>query len=243
MMVPIDKLEVCLHNPRKTDFDLSELVDSIKTEDVKEIIEVHPYEDKYHVLAGQRRYLAAKQAGKTELECLVYPFDENEAEDWCMKDAFHKKEYNPIDISNLSLKAVEKYGTIANASKATGISESKLKKYNGLRGMTKAVKDRVGSLGTEAPSLETLGKIASLPVERQKEALAAVEGKTRADAGRILDRFSGLQPSNHEEDKKKVILVELTETVFDKLTTQAEIAKISIDVLCAQTLENFSNSQ
>jgi ParB family chromosome partitioning protein len=63
MVIPIEKLEVCPHNPRKRDLDLDELVSSVKKEEVKEVIEVHPHGGKWHVIAGQRRYLAAKKAG------------------------------------------------------------------------------------------------------------------------------------------------------------------------------------
>lgn len=153
IVVPMEKLEVCPHNPRKRDLDIDELTESIKQGGIKEVIEVHPHEGKWHIMAGQRRFLAAKKAGKTEVECLEYPFNEKQAEEWCMHDAFHKKEYHPLDLADLAVKAVEKYGSISKASKATGISQSKLKKYHGMKGLVKEVREKAGSPGTNSVDL------------------------------------------------------------------------------------------
>jgi ParB family chromosome partitioning protein len=245
MVISMDKLEVCPHNPRKRDLDLDELAESIKEGEVKEVVEVHPFGDTWHVIAGQRRFLAAKKAGKTELECLEYPFDEAAAEDWCMKDAFHKKEYNPLDIADLSVRAIEKYGSIQKASQATGISESKFKKYNPLRNLAQEIREQIGSLGTAIPSIETLGKISSLPATKQLEVFEAVKGKTRLEAGKILNRIQDTSPEEPiaNKEKKHLILIELSDSTYVNLKAKAGKTKLSLEKLCVQVLDNHASQQ
>jgi ParB/RepB/Spo0J family partition protein len=244
VIIPLEKLAVCPHNPRKRDLDLDELVASVKEDEVKEVIEVHPYGDVWHVIAGQRRFLAAKKAGKSEVECLEYTFDETAAEEWCMQDAFHKKEYHPLDIADLSKKAVEKYGSISKASKATGISESKLKKYHGMKGLVKELREKIGSQGTNVPSVETLRKISSLPETKQVEAFEAINGKPRSQAEKILDRIEAKSEelAAEDNDEKAIILIEVSKDVQKNLTVEAKNAQMSLETFCAQVLEQRVSS-
>lgn len=243
IVIPIEKLVVCPHNPRKRDLDLDELVTSIKRDGIKEVIEVHPHGDIWHILAGQRRFLAAKKAGKTEVECLEYQIDEEGAEDWCIHDAFHKKEYHPLDLADLVTKIVEKYGSISKASKATGISESKLKKYYGMKGLGKEVRDIIGSPGTKTPPVEIIRKIAQLPELKQVEAFEAVKGKTRSQADKILNRMKSKvvidRIDKKELEKTEVILIEVSKTVYENLKANAKKSKTSLENYCRGILEKL----
>ena len=146
-----------------------------------------------------------------------------------------------MDIADLSIRAVEKYGSITKASKETGISESKLKKYHGMKGLVKELKDKIGSLGTEAvPSIEAIRKLSSLPETKQIEAFEAIKGKPRAQAEKILNRIGKTELSDEKAVEKAIILLEVPIDVHENLVLQAKKAQTSLEEFCAQTLQNQS---
>lgn len=63
MNIEIEKLEVSPFNVRRNVGDISELVESVKTQGVLEPIVVRRARDKYEVIIGARRLAAAKEAG------------------------------------------------------------------------------------------------------------------------------------------------------------------------------------
>lgn len=77
-MIKIEKLQPHPDNPRKQIGDVSELANSIRHSGVMQNLTVVPYEGGYRVVIGHRRLAAAKEAGLTELPCLVSDMDEKE---------------------------------------------------------------------------------------------------------------------------------------------------------------------
>ena len=76
MMVKISKVEPNLNQPRKQ-FDedsLSELAESIKQYGILQPLLVSDKKDYYEIIAGERRWRAAKMAGLKEVPVLVREF-------------------------------------------------------------------------------------------------------------------------------------------------------------------------
>ena len=72
VMIPVDQLLHHPENPRKDLGDLTELADSIKANGVlQNLTVVKVDEDTYNVVIGNRRMEAAKQAGLTEVPCVI----------------------------------------------------------------------------------------------------------------------------------------------------------------------------
>ena len=72
VMIPVDQLLHHPENPRKDLGDLTELADSIKSNGVlQNLTVVKVDEDTYNVVIGNRRMEAAKQAGLTEVPCVI----------------------------------------------------------------------------------------------------------------------------------------------------------------------------
>ena len=66
-MIPIDRIEPNPHQPRRHIGDLSEMVASIKEKGILEPILVLADDGKFQIIAGERRYQAAKKAGLQHL--------------------------------------------------------------------------------------------------------------------------------------------------------------------------------
>jgi ParB family chromosome partitioning protein len=74
-MIDIRRIEPNPHQPRKDFGDLSELVSSIKERGVLEPILVRTHQGNYEIIAGERRYQAAKIAGLQRMPCIEVDVD------------------------------------------------------------------------------------------------------------------------------------------------------------------------
>ena len=74
-MIDIERIEPNPHQPRKDFGNVSELVASVKEKGILEPILVRAHEGKYQIIAGERRYLAARQAGLQRIPCIEVDVD------------------------------------------------------------------------------------------------------------------------------------------------------------------------
>ena len=96
--MPIDKIEPNPDQPRNQ-FDedtLQELADSIKQYGMLQPILVTPKDDFYEIIAGERRWRAAKQAGLNEVPVMIRKYNE--------KDAALERRFQPIKIEEPSVE-------------------------------------------------------------------------------------------------------------------------------------------
>jgi ParB family chromosome partitioning protein len=74
-MIDIRRIEPNPHQPRKDFGDLSELVNSVKERGILEPVLVRSNKGKYEIIAGERRYQAAKIAGLQRMPCIEVDVD------------------------------------------------------------------------------------------------------------------------------------------------------------------------
>ncbi len=84
---------------RKTFHDetLKELADSIRVHGVLQPLLVRKFGAGYQIIAGERRYRAAKMAGLTELPVIVKDFDEKKAREAALIENLQREDLNPMD--------------------------------------------------------------------------------------------------------------------------------------------------
>ena len=121
--IKITKIEPDKEQPRKR-FDeekLDELANSIKQYGVIQPIIVTLKDDYYQIIAGERRWRAAKKAGLTEIPCLVRTKTEQENREIALIENIQRENLNPIEkakglrrllnLQNLRDLRVKKYST------------------------------------------------------------------------------------------------------------------------------------
>ena len=94
---------------------LNELAESIKTYGVLQPIIVEQKKDYYSIIAGERRWRAAKIAGLTEIPCLIRNEDEQRVKEISLIENIQRENLNPIEkalgykelIDNYNLKQQE----------------------------------------------------------------------------------------------------------------------------------------
>ncbi|GFN37167.1 ParB/RepB/Spo0J family partition protein [Tepidimicrobium xylanilyticum] len=113
--------------PRK-EFDdslLEELKESIKQHGVLQPIIVRERETGYEIVAGERRWRAAKTAGLKEIPCVVMEIDDEEAVKLALIENLQRDDLNPVEEANAFKKLIEDYNlTHEEVAKSLGKSRS-----------------------------------------------------------------------------------------------------------------------
>ncbi|MEW6322246.1 MAG: ParB/RepB/Spo0J family partition protein [Acidobacteriota bacterium] len=96
-MVPIDLVDPNPDQPRQAMGDLSELVASVREKGIIEPLVVRQRGPRYQIIAGERRYHAAVQAGLTELPAVVRDVDDTEMLELALVENIQRKDLTAFE--------------------------------------------------------------------------------------------------------------------------------------------------
>lgn len=124
--VRLSEIEPNLSQPRK-DFDeeaLSELSDSIAKHGVLQPLLVRPLANgSYQIVAGERRWRAARLAGLSEVPVLVRELSDEETDQMALIENLQREDLNAVETAEGYQRLMEKYGMTQEAlSEAVGKS-------------------------------------------------------------------------------------------------------------------------
>ncbi len=110
--VKITKVEPNRKQPRKTfdEDELQELADSIKLRGVIFPILVVNRGDYYEIVAGERRWRAAKIAGLKEIPVIIRDYTEQEIAEISLIENIQRKDLNEIEKAQAYKSLIEEYG-------------------------------------------------------------------------------------------------------------------------------------
>lgn len=109
--IKLINIEPNREQPRKI-FDeegLEELANSIKEYGIIQPIIVTKKEDYYQIVAGERRWRAAKKAGLTEIPVIVREYDEKQNSEIALIENIQRKDLNPIEKARGIKKLMEDF--------------------------------------------------------------------------------------------------------------------------------------
>ena len=112
VFVNISLVEPNRNQPRK-EFDkdaLSELANSIKQYGILQPIIVQKNEDMYEIIAGERRWRAAKEAGLTEVPVIIRDYDKQKIMEISIIENIQRENLNPIEEAMAYQSLMEEYG-------------------------------------------------------------------------------------------------------------------------------------
>ena len=110
-VVKITKVEPNRSQPRKN-FDedaLQELADSIKQFGLLQPILVQDKGEYYEIIAGERRWRAAKLAGLKEVPVIIKDFSDQEVVEIALIENLQREDLNPIEEAKAYQSLIEKY--------------------------------------------------------------------------------------------------------------------------------------
>ncbi len=128
--IKVIEIEPNREQPRRT-FDeeaLDELASSIKTYGVLQPILVNKKDDYYEIVAGERRWRAAKKAGLTEMPCIIKDdITDKTNKEIALIENLQRVDLNPIDKAKGLKELIDDYGmTQKELADSIGISRSNI---------------------------------------------------------------------------------------------------------------------
>ena len=120
--------------PRKN-FDgeaLSQLADSIAANGILQPILVRETGDRYTIIAGERRYRAARLAGLTEIPALVLEADDESAAKYALIENLQREDLNPYEEAAAIRKLMDEF-SLSQEQVASSIGRSRSAVANALR--------------------------------------------------------------------------------------------------------------
>lgn len=96
-MTPIDRIDPNPNQPRQLMGDLSELIASISEKGIIEPLVVRQRGDRFQIIAGERRYQAAVQAGLRELPVVIREVDDTEVIELALIENLQRKDLTPFE--------------------------------------------------------------------------------------------------------------------------------------------------
>lgn len=109
--IPMDQIIINENQPRK-EFDveaLDSLTDSIRQYGVLQPILVSPEGNGYKIIAGERRYRAAKAAGLEKIPAVVRTITEEESMELALIENLQREDLNPIEEAAAYKTLMEEY--------------------------------------------------------------------------------------------------------------------------------------
>ena len=134
VMVPILKVEPNPDQPRRQ-FDedaLQELADSIKQYGILQPLIVKKHDQFYEIIAGERRWRAAKLAGLKEVPVLIRDYAENEIVEIALIENIQREDLNPIEEALAYKRLMEEF-SLKQDQVAAKVSKSRAAITNSLR--------------------------------------------------------------------------------------------------------------
>ena len=169
--IDISKLYLSDINVRKTltseDEDetlITDLANDINRNGLINPITVRLNNNKYEIIAGQRRYLAMKQLNKSHISCNILNIDTQKAEEISLVENIQRNQMSTCDKVRAYSKLYDVYnGDIDKVISAIHISKNTFQKYLKMRKLTEETLQLLDTNNENKISIDTAIELAKLP--------------------------------------------------------------------------------
>jgi len=194
-MISVDKIDPNPEQPRTEFGDLSELTASIAEKGVLEPLLVKPSRQtgRWMIIAGERRWRAARQAGLKEVPCVEMEVDEGTVAEIALIENMQRKDLTVWEEADGLLSLCERFGyTHEDVARKVGKSRSTVTEALSIAGIPADVREMCREAGVSAKSM--LLQIVRQPDEAGMRRLAkdiTSRGLTRDDAREVRRQEMG----------------------------------------------------
>jgi len=221
LTVDIHKIKPNADQPRKhfDDTKIAELASSIELHGVIQPILVRETKGGFEIVAGERRFRAAKKAGLKQLPCIVRELDEEQNMLIALIENMQREDLNPIEEAEGLARMIENYGlTQEEVSKSVGKSRPYISNAVRLLRLPEKIKEFVskgdlsGGHARTLAGLDSVEKQISLAEKCIRNALSVreLEELVREDGKESRKKRAAKRPKNREvthlEEELKAVL-------------------------------------
>lgn len=194
-MIPLDRIDP---NPRQARCELGnleELMASIRAKGILEPILVRPKNDRYEIIAGERRYVASKNIGLREIPCIEMNVKDNEALELALIENLQRKDLDVFEEADGLKTLVDIYGyNHSQLAEKIGKARSTITEIVNVARIPKRLRDLCKT--HDISSRSTLIEIAKQEKEQDMERLIeeiAARGLRREDTRELSKKLKGKQ--------------------------------------------------
>lgn len=226
-IVKITKVEPNREQPRKM-FDedaLQELADSIKQFGVIQPIVVQDRKDHYEIIAGERRWRAAKLAGLKEVPVIIKNYTEQEIVEISLIENIQREDLNPIEEAQAYKRLLNEFN-LKQDEVAERVSKSRAAVTNSLRLLK--LSSRVQQMVIDE-MISTGHARALLAIENEEEQYLLAqrifdEKLSVRDIEKIVKNYNKPEKPKKEKNKAlEVIYKDIEEQLKQKLSTKVSV--------------------
>jgi len=127
--IDIENIVANPNQPRESidEESIRELADSIREKGILQPILVRKKEDKYEIIAGERRFQSARLVGLNKIPAIIIDADDKEAYEISLVENIQREDLNPIEKAKAFQSYIEKYKvTHEELAERLGISRSEI---------------------------------------------------------------------------------------------------------------------
>ena len=216
LQLPLSKVEPREKQPRMV-FDegsLSELAESIKQHGVLQPILVCEKGDHYEIVAGERRWRAAKMAGLLKIPALVGTYEERQINELALIENIQREDLNPIEEAQAYRQLIDEYG-LKQEELADRIAKSRTAVTNSLRLLK--LDERVQASVMEGNLSEGHARTLLAVTDKKKQFELAQEIIENGLSVRETERLIKKLGSETAEEKKTPSRSYKDQTAYDEL--------------------------
>ena len=245
LQVPIEDIIPNRFQPRLTfdDRGLEELASSIKQHGIIQPLVLRRVNDKYEIIAGERRYKAATMAGLNTVPAIVSNIDDNQSAEVAIVENVQRRNLTPVEEARSYKNLLDKgYLTQSELAKKMGISQSAIANKLRLLNLDEEVQQAL--LNNQISERHARSLLVLSNPEDQKKWLQKIiaERLTVRQLDDALKSQMSDNSSNNEDDDTDIPLVKSLD--IEAIRKEAtELPKINEDSDIAKKLQEIERER
>ena len=251
--ISISRLTPNPNQPRKIFYEetITELAESIKEQGLLNPIIVRPDGEKYQIIAGERRYQAAQQAGLKEIPALIRKVSDSEARIISLIENIQREDLNDIDRASALRELKVNLGSPwEEIAKKLGLTKRRVLDLVGLLDLPEEIKDDIRqkrltekhgrALRLLLDQAEVLRDVFNFLKEKKltgDQSLELVREIKSKPGFTIEDAYNQLKESKPQKERTKKEPLEMA--IFEAKRLSRALEKIKQDELLKERLKEL----
>ena len=195
-LLPLEELDISDMNVRRREItaDLDELAKSVEQHGLYQPIVVAPNGNRYAIVIGQRRYLAAKQLGWDYIPTLVLSQipEKIQATLLSFSENIQRRDLSARDKADACSFLLSELGSVSEVANAVGIAPKTVRKWLGYSVVPEPIKNLVQSGNMTVPQALRIAENVEDEETAIEVAIEVSRAETRPERNRILESAAEL---------------------------------------------------